>query len=50
MQNLVDGLNAAMGAGTYEYIHTGVIGTDAIKVALIYKPAFGFVGWQLRHP
>lgn len=39
MQDLVDGLNAAMGASTYEYIHTGVIGTDAIKVALIYKPA-----------
>lgn len=39
MQNLVDGLNNALGAGTYDYIHTGVIGTDAIKVALIYKPA-----------
>ncbi len=28
-----------MGAGTYDYVDTGVIGTDAIKVAFIYKPA-----------
>ena len=28
-----------MGAGTYAFINTGVIGTDEIKVALIYKPA-----------
>ncbi len=39
LQDLVDGLNAAAGAGTYAYIDTGVIGTDVIKVALIYKPA-----------
>ena len=39
VQNLVDGLNVVNGAGTYDYIHTGVIGTDAIKVALIYKTA-----------
>jgi hypothetical protein len=39
LQKLVDGLNGLMGAGTYDYIHTGTIGTDAIKVALIYKPA-----------
>ena len=25
--------------GTYAFIDTGVIGTDEIKVALIYKPA-----------
>lgn len=37
--DLVDSLNAALGAGTYAYIDTGTIGTDAIKVALIYKPA-----------
>jgi hypothetical protein len=36
--DLVAGLNAAMGAGTYAFIDTGVIGTDAIKVGLIYKP------------
>jgi predicted extracellular nuclease len=39
IQNLVDGLNDVAGAGTYTYINTGTIGTDAIKVALIYKPA-----------
>lgn len=37
--DLVSGLNAVMGAGTYDYVDTGYIGTDAIKVALIYKPA-----------
>ncbi len=36
---LVGSLNAALGAGTYDYIHTGAIGTDAIRQALIYKPA-----------
>jgi predicted extracellular nuclease len=36
--DLVAGLNAATAAGTYDYIPTGFIGTDAIKVALIYKP------------
>lgn len=39
VQDLVDGLNAATSAGTYDYIHTGAIGTDAIKVAVIYQPA-----------
>jgi uncharacterized protein len=39
VEDLVAGLNDAMGAGTYSFIDTGVIGTDAIKVALIYKPA-----------
>ena len=37
--NLVAGLNDAMGTGTYDYVATGAIGTDAIKVAMIYKPA-----------
>jgi uncharacterized protein len=41
--NLVDGLNAAMGAGTYAFVPlsntTGSSGTDEIKVALIYKPS-----------
>ncbi|HEY3232004.1 MAG TPA: ExeM/NucH family extracellular endonuclease, partial [Roseiflexaceae bacterium] len=39
IQNLVDGLNAIAGPGTYAFINTGTIGTDAIKVAIIYKPA-----------
>jgi uncharacterized protein len=39
--NLVDGLNAKMGAGTYAAVAdpAGGTGTDAIKVAMIYKPA-----------
>ncbi len=36
---VVAGLNAMLGAGTYDYIDTGVIGTDAIRVGMIYKPA-----------
>jgi len=36
---LVAALNAEMGAGTYDYIATGKIGTDAIKQAILYKPA-----------
>ncbi len=39
LQDLVTGLNDAAGTGTYAYISTGPIGGDAIKVALIYKPA-----------
>ncbi len=39
VEDLVAGLNDAMGAGTYSFINTGVIGTDEIKVALIYKPS-----------
>ncbi len=37
--DLVSGLNDVMGSGTYAYVVTGAIGTDAIRVALIYKPA-----------
>ena len=39
VQNLVDGLNGIAGPGTYAYINTGTIGTDAIKVAILYQPA-----------
>ncbi|HEV8249951.1 MAG TPA: ExeM/NucH family extracellular endonuclease [Gaiellaceae bacterium] len=38
-KGIVPGLNAMLGAGTYAAIDTGVIGTDAIRVGLIYKPA-----------
>lgn len=42
-QNLVDGLNAKLGAGTYAVVGGtvagGGTGTDAIRVAMIYKPA-----------
>jgi len=37
--DLVAGLNEIQGAGTYAYIQTGAIGTDAIKQAILYKPA-----------
>jgi predicted extracellular nuclease len=37
--DLVSGLNDAMGAGTYDYIVTAAVGSDAIRVAIIYKPA-----------
>ncbi|WP_428423362.1 ExeM/NucH family extracellular endonuclease [Methylibium sp.] len=39
-QNLVDGLNAALGAGTYAVLPNPAAGsgTDAIRVGLIYKP------------
>ncbi len=39
IQDLVDGLNTVVGAGTYAYVDTGYIGGDAIKVAFIYKTA-----------
>ncbi len=41
VKDLVDGLNAVVGDGTYDYIDTDpdYIGTDAIKVAIIYKTA-----------
>lgn len=46
VQNLVDGLNAAMGANTYAAVPLPTVisaggagtGTDAIRVAMIYKP------------
>ncbi|MCH7609480.1 MAG: ExeM/NucH family extracellular endonuclease [Chloroflexi bacterium] len=37
--DLVAGLNAATAPGTYEFIATGAIGSDAIRVALLYQPA-----------
>ncbi|MCI0709997.1 MAG: ExeM/NucH family extracellular endonuclease, partial [Chloroflexi bacterium] len=41
VSNLVNALNAVAGAGTYDYIPDPAVGlgTDAIKVAIIYKPA-----------
>ena len=37
MQDLVDGLNE-VGSGKYSFIDSGTIGTDAVKVGLIYQP------------
>ena len=38
LADIVARLNASVGAGTYDYINTGIIGTDTIRVGLIYKP------------
>lgn len=38
LKDLVAGLNELAGPNSYAYIDTGVVGSDAIKVALIYKP------------
>ncbi|WP_020680771.1 ExeM/NucH family extracellular endonuclease [Marinobacterium rhizophilum] len=37
--DLVAGLNALDGAGSWAYVDTGVIGNDAVRVGLIYRPA-----------
>lgn len=39
LAELVAALNAVAGPGTYAYIDTGVVGGDAIRVALVYQPA-----------
>ncbi|BAB77800.1 ExeM/NucH family extracellular endonuclease [Anabaena sp. FACHB-709] len=40
IQDLINGLNAVAGAGTYAFINPGLsqLGTDAIAVGFIYKP------------
>ena len=37
--DLVAGLNAVTAPGTYAYVDTGTIGTDAIKTAFVYQTA-----------
>ncbi len=39
LSTLVDALNAEIGSSTYDYVSTGTIGTDAIKVGVIYQPS-----------
>lgn len=39
VQTLTGALNEVVGAGTYDYVATGTIGTDEITTAFIYKPA-----------
>ncbi len=39
VEDLVDRLNTALGAEVYAFIPTGVIGTDEIAVAILYKLA-----------
>jgi predicted extracellular nuclease len=38
IQDLVNGLNTATSAGTYAFVNEPGPGTDAIKVAMLYKP------------
>ncbi|NJN55244.1 MAG: hypothetical protein HC804_11070 [Anaerolineae bacterium] len=44
--DLVNGLNAVAGAGTYAYVNPGLplLGSDQIAVGLIYKPAVVTLG------
>jgi predicted extracellular nuclease len=37
IEDLVDGLNAATSAGSYAFVDTGVVGTDEIRVGIIYR-------------
>lgn len=37
--DLVAGLNDATAPGTYDFIATGAVGTDAIRQAIVYQPA-----------
>lgn len=39
LRAIVDGLNAALGPGSYDFVDSGTIGDDAIKVGLLYQPA-----------
>ncbi len=39
LDDLTEALNVQAGARTYDYVRTGVIGGDEIKVAFVYKPA-----------
>lgn len=39
LQAIVAALNNAVGAGSYSFVDTGTIGSDAIKVGFIYKPS-----------
>ncbi len=37
--DLASGLNDVLGDGTYDSVDTGTVGTDAIRVGMLYKPA-----------
>ncbi len=39
IEDLVAGLNAATAPGAYAFVNTGVVGTDQIRVGVLYKPA-----------
>lgn len=39
IEQLTAALNAATSPGEYAFVNTGIVGTDAIRVALLYRPA-----------
>jgi predicted extracellular nuclease len=39
LADIVAGLNAATAPGTFDYVSTGTIGTDTIRVGLVYRTA-----------
>jgi len=39
LADIVAGLNAAVGPGTWAHVDTGIVGTDTIRVGFIYRPA-----------
>ena len=39
LHSIVDGLNVVFGANTYDFVDTGTIGSDAIKVGFVFRPA-----------
>jgi uncharacterized protein len=38
IEDLVDALNSATSAGSYAFVDTGVVGTDEIRVGIIFRP------------
>jgi predicted extracellular nuclease len=39
LQQIVDGLNSALGSASYAYVDAGTIGDDSIKTGFIFKPS-----------
>ncbi len=39
LADIVTRLNASAGTGLYTYVNTGIVGTDTVRVGIIYKPA-----------
>ena len=40
LRHLVDGLNERLGAKIYDFVHTGVLGSDVIKVGFLFQLDF----------
>jgi hypothetical protein len=39
LADIVTRLNSSLGGSPYSYINTGIVGTDTVRVGIIYKPA-----------